>query len=67
MSLNFRTRSISFKQDLDAMYGACCTNSGCEDDVTAALCNAMIRDSGADGRFYHNINCENIELSLIHI
>ncbi|MBP02146.1 MAG: hypothetical protein CMM25_05015, partial [Rhodospirillaceae bacterium] len=58
MGLNFRTRSISYKSNLDTMIGACCTVSGCY-ETTAADCN-----SDSTSSFSHNLSCEEVNCDL---
>jgi hypothetical protein len=54
MSIHFRTRTVSYNLPLDTMFGACCTDNSCA-ETTAASCY-----ENPNGRFFHNLSCDDI-------
>lgn len=56
MSLNFKARSSGFLVDLESMEGACCAVGGECDYTTALDCY-----STSGNRFFHNLQCSDIE------
>ena len=58
MSINFRTRSVSYSIDQESMMGACCHAGGC------SYINAKSCGQKNNSTFHHNLNCHDIDCNL---